>query len=343
MRQHVVVRQIVAPGHHQQVPLFFLDVDQGLTVGQVPADRVEIVPRGRVIDGKREIAAAAAGAVIAQALAWRELFAARPRFFWTGIGSSPGFSFCVPEGYTMNPQAEQPPPGRVARPCRSSRRSAGHFGRARPARQPPGRAGVMECLRRYPGPAPGLTSRGTVANGPRALSANANAAAAPGWQLSPRTAAPRHRQAPRGRLGRVRPLPETDEDGNDPAGAAMRTSSSTGFDFGETKGLEQQRVNTLVHQDRPPARRRHPGAPRRSGPIEPSTNRFTARGVPGQLDGAAVDRADARYLAESCQPASIGAEGVGERSHKCRWRRRGGGSRRPHPGGSSTRSPGRRS
>ena len=74
----VLIGQVIAAGHDQQVPLFFLDVDQGAAVSQVPADRVVLVPGDRVVDREREIAAATAGAVIAQALSGGKVVAPRP-------------------------------------------------------------------------------------------------------------------------------------------------------------------------------------------------------------------------------------------------------------------------
>jgi hypothetical protein len=47
----VVAGQVIAAGHDQEIPHLFLDVDHRLTVGEVPANRVELVPFGRLVDG----------------------------------------------------------------------------------------------------------------------------------------------------------------------------------------------------------------------------------------------------------------------------------------------------
>src|SRR5208282_151977 len=82
----IVGAQVLAPGLDQQIPLLLDDINQGLAMGQMPANRIEFVPGVRRVDRQREIAAALAGAEVAQALTALELGTAR----LLARGSRPG-------------------------------------------------------------------------------------------------------------------------------------------------------------------------------------------------------------------------------------------------------------
>ncbi len=67
--------------------------------------------------------------------------------------------------------------------------------------------------------------------------------------VEPEHCGPEVDQAACRRLGRIRPLPETDEDG-DARRHGLTHLLEHRFDFREPEGLEQHGVNTLARQDR---------------------------------------------------------------------------------------------
>ena len=64
----IVRLKMLARGVDQEIPVFVFRKHSGTVVQQVPANEFEIVPRGRGIDGQREVPAALGRAVFAEYL-----------------------------------------------------------------------------------------------------------------------------------------------------------------------------------------------------------------------------------------------------------------------------------
>ena len=204
----------------------------------------------------------------------------------------------------------QPPPRHVVRSSRSSRRSSGRCARGARGTAAARSAGLIACSGRVP--TPGLTSRGTCADSPEALGETPSRRAAPGWQLRPRTAAPEVDQATGGRFGRIRPLPETDEDREPRHRERSGDLLERRLDLRETgrsRGAGRRRPRRPGSR---PVRRRHPVPARRSARCEPRTNRPGPAAVRARRTARRLIAFDVLHLAESGQPGSVGAEGVGE-------------------------------
>jgi hypothetical protein len=71
----VVVAEMLAAVVDQQVPVVVLDEHRGLVVQEIPADVLEVLPRGGRFDRQGEVSTALGGAIIAQDVAGREVLA----------------------------------------------------------------------------------------------------------------------------------------------------------------------------------------------------------------------------------------------------------------------------
>ena len=164
---------------------------------------------------------------------------------------------------------------------------AARCGQAAWAQPPPNRPGSSPLRGRRP--TPGLTRRGTPAV-PESLSAQATAAACPGLAVEPKDRRAGRGQPPCRGLGRVRPLPETDENG-DRSGNRSDHLLKYRLDFREPESLEKQGVDALIHQDGcllgGGALFLGDGGPHRA-----QNKSVRSGGVPGQLDCAGIDLFD---------------------------------------------------